>query len=49
MKADLALINGQIISMDTQKNEYEGVAIKNGRIICMGSTQEIHGVIGEDT
>lgn len=49
MHADLVLRNGHIVSLDENMNEYTAIAIKNGRIIAIGSDNEIEPVTGKDT
>ena len=40
-KADLALINGTILTVDAQDSIAEAVAIQAGKIIAIGSKQQI--------
>ena len=49
MKADVVLINGEVITVDKQNSIVEAVAIKDNRIVGVGSNQEINSFIGEKT
>lgn len=48
-KADLVLINGKIHTMAENKPEAECIAVKDGRILSIGSDCEIRDYIQEDT
>lgn len=47
--ADLALVNGQVITMNTINSKAEAVAVKDGKIIMVGSDEEVEGAVGEET
>ena len=47
--ADLVLVNGKIVTMDPEESTREAVAVKFGRILTVGSTEEVEGLIGEET
>jgi len=47
--ADLALINGKIITVDPQDSIAEAVAAKFGRIIAVSSDEDIQNLIGTET
>ena len=47
--ADLALINGKIITVDENFSIVEAVSIKNGRIQHVGSTEEVKALTGPET
>jgi predicted amidohydrolase YtcJ len=49
VKADLALINGKIITVDDLDSIQEAVAVKFGRILAVGSRGNIDALIGEGT
>ena len=49
MLADLALVDGNIIPMDSSQPSAEAVAIKKDRIVKVGTTEEIRSWIGKDT
>jgi predicted amidohydrolase YtcJ len=49
MLADLALIDGNIITMDSSQPSAEAVAIKKNRIVKVGTNKEIKSCIGKDT
>lgn len=49
MGADLVLLNGEIISMDEKANKYQAIAIKNGKIIGLGDSNEIGSFISKET
>ena len=47
--ADLVILNANIITVDKNNPRAEAVAIKNGRIVKVGKTNEIKDVIGGNT
>lgn len=47
--ADLALINGKIITVDAKFSYAEAVSVKDGRIQLVGSTEEVKKLTGPDT
>ncbi|MFH1179947.1 MAG: amidohydrolase [Candidatus Bathyarchaeota archaeon] len=49
MKAETVLINGKIVTMDQGEAIAEATAFKYGRIIKVGSNEEIMRLVGEDT
>lgn len=49
MKADIVLINGEVITVDQMNTVVEAVAIRNNRIAVVGSNQEVKSFIGEKT
>ena len=49
MKADTALINGKIVTMDEGETIAEATAIKYGRFLKVGTTAEVEKLIDEDT
>ncbi|MFB6301014.1 MAG: amidohydrolase [Halobacteriales archaeon] len=49
MDADLVLRGGSIITLADERPEAEGVAVANGRIIAVGSREEIEDTIGRGT
>jgi len=49
MYADLALINGNIITMDSKKLRAQAIAIKNQRIIKVGTNNQISQLINDST
>lgn len=49
IEADLALINGKVWTVDRENPTAEAVAMWNGRILAVGSTQEIKGLVGTST
>jgi predicted amidohydrolase YtcJ len=48
-KADLVLINGKIITVDAKDSVVEAVAVKNGKLIKVGTNQEIMYLINSQT
>ena len=48
-KADLVLLNGKVVTVDPDFSIAEAVAVKDGRIIAVGSTAEIAETAGEGT
>ena len=49
ISADTVLLNGNIITVDPQDSIAEAVAIKDGKIIAVGSNRSVRGLIGETT
>ncbi|HER54483.1 MAG TPA: amidohydrolase, partial [Candidatus Bathyarchaeota archaeon] len=49
MNADLAFVNGNVITMNFSQPSAEAVAIKNDRIIKVGSADEVGQFIGKQT
>ena len=49
MLADLALIDGNVITMDSSQPSVEAIAIKKDRIVKVGTNEEINPWIGKDT
>ena len=49
VKADLALVNGKIVTVDDLDSIQEAVAVKFGRILAVGSRGDIDALIGEGT
>ncbi|MHA2184327.1 MAG: amidohydrolase [Promethearchaeota archaeon] len=47
--ADLILTNGKVITMDAQESISQAVAVKYGKIIAVGSNNDIGKYIGEET
>jgi predicted amidohydrolase YtcJ len=47
--ADLVLSEGQIITMDSSKRIVDAVAVKDGKIIAVGSKPEVKRLIGPQT
>jgi len=48
-KADIALVNANVITMDSFNSRAQGVAIRDGKILAVGSKEEITHSIGETT
>jgi len=49
LAADLVLVNGNVITVDLEDSVCEAVAVKEGKIWCVGSNDEIKKLIGEQT
>jgi predicted amidohydrolase YtcJ len=47
--ADLVLLNGNVLTMNPSQPHVNAVAIKNGKIIQVGTNEEINKLIGEST
>lgn len=47
--ADLIISGGSIITMDASREEPEAVAVRNGKILAVGSTSEIEALRGAST
>jgi predicted amidohydrolase YtcJ len=49
LQADLVLRNGTVISVDSRKSQYQGLAIKQGKVLALGSDEEIAQYVGANT
>ena len=49
MNADLVLLNGKIVTVDSQESVQEALAVKFGRILAVGDSDDIKPSIGPDT
>jgi predicted amidohydrolase YtcJ len=49
MFADLALFNGKIVTVDAKESIVEAVAVKYGRILHVGSNEDVKAYVGDDT
>jgi len=49
MQADLVLVNGNVLTMNCSQSSAEAVAVKNDRIVKVGTTEQISSWIGKDT
>lgn len=47
--ADLVLRNGIVVSVDSTQSQYQALAVEHGKIIALGSNQEIASQIGPAT
>lgn len=47
--ADLVLVNGRILTVDLQDTVAEAVAVSGGKIVAVGSNEEIRSRVGERT
>jgi len=47
--ADLALLNGKVITVDPHNTIVEAVAVKFDKILTVGTTDEIKTLIGPNT
>ena len=47
--ADMVLVNGKVVTVDQRDTIAEGVAVKNGLILCTGTTKEILKLVGPQT
>ena len=47
--ADLALVNGKVLTVDEENSIAEAVATKYNRIMVVGSNEDVEQVIGENT
>ena len=49
LAADIVLVNGKIVTVDEEDTVAEAVAIKNGRIVKVGSSEEVQVLAGTHT
>ncbi len=47
--ADLALINGRVITVDANHSEAQAIAISGNEILAVGTTETVQGLIGDGT
>lgn len=47
--ADLVLTNGKVVTVDEARPEAEAVAVKDGRILAVGTSDEIAALVGDAT
>lgn len=47
--ADLVLVNGRVVTLDSTVAEAEGVAVTDGRIVAVGSSREMRSRVGPET
>ncbi len=47
--ADLVLTNGKVVTVDDARPEAEAVAVRDGRIVAVGSSDEIEAYVGDAT
>src|SRR4030042_4041659 len=48
-KADLVIINGKVLTIDKGNPMAEAVAVKGEKIMAVGTTKKISGLIGKET
>jgi predicted amidohydrolase YtcJ len=49
LKPDMVLLNGKIVTVDKDFTIAEAVAIKNGRLVAVGSNADIKALVGKHT
>jgi hypothetical protein len=49
LNAKLAILNANVMTLDSKQPKAEAVAIQNGKIIAVGSNEEIRKYIGKET
>jgi predicted amidohydrolase YtcJ len=47
--ADLVLLDGKIVTVDDEIPEAEALAVRGGRIVAVGGSNEIRGYVGDNT
>ncbi len=47
--ADIVLLQGKIITVDAQNTIAQGVAVKDGRILAVGSSEQVKRFVGPKT
>ncbi len=47
--ADIVLLNGNVITVDSENTRAEAVAIKSNIILRVGTTAEVEEHVGDDT
>src|SRR5215831_15219943 len=49
LAADLVLINGQVLTMDAHDTVAQAVAVRDGKIVALGTTAEVELLAGAST
>lgn len=49
MHADLAIVNGKVVTVDKDFSIKQAVAVKDGEIVAVGTTGEVEALVGQDT
>ena len=49
ISADMVLVNGKIVTVDAKNSVVEAVAVKDGKIIAVGSTKDVMLLVGDET
>jgi predicted amidohydrolase YtcJ len=49
MFADLVLFNGKVVTVDVKESIVEAVAVKFGRVLHVGSDEDVKAYVGDDT
>ncbi|HUF03871.1 MAG TPA: amidohydrolase [Aridibacter sp.] len=47
--ADLVLVNGKIVTVDDMDTEVQAIAVKGGKIVALGTDEEIRKLTGSET
>jgi len=47
--ADLVLVNGKVVTVDNDNSVVDAVAVKMGRIVKVGTSEEVGAMVGEGT
>jgi len=47
--ADLVLLGGKVVTVDSLKPEAQAIAVKDGRVLAVGSDDEVRAYVGRDT
>jgi len=49
LEPDLVVLNGRVLTMDPSQPRAEAFAVKDGRIVAVGSTADIRGLVARNT
>lgn len=49
LAADLVLLNGKVVTVDPKDTITEALAVKRGKIIKVGTSEEVKALVGEET
>ena len=49
MKADLVITNGKVITVDKDFSIRQAVAVKDGKIVAVGSDEDVKALVASDT
>ena len=49
VEADLVLLNGKVVTIDPANSVAEAVAVKEGRVLWVGSDRDVKGLVGRST
>lgn len=49
LDADLVLVDGKVVTVDSEDSIVEAVAVRDGRIVAVGDSSDVMGLAGDGT